>query len=169
MLEVGGDHTKVEIMVKDYREHNRALIDAMPLFPYCFEVVSELKRAGIKVGLVTSKNRHSTFKSLDLHGLTGLLDVVITKDDTEKHKPDPEPLIVATSLLGVHPSQTAYVGDSVYDIQCAKAAGCLDIAALWGAFDRELLLGAGPTHWVELPQRLLELNFGLAKINCKLP
>lgn len=72
------------------------------------------------------------------------LDVLITSDDTTKHKPDPLPLITAAARLNLPPQEIAYVGDSVHDIRCALSAGCLAVAALWGPFERATLLALGP-------------------------
>ena len=59
-------------------------------------------------------------------------DVVVGADDTERHKPDPEPILLALERLGAAPEDAAYVGDSPFDIRAAKAAGVAAIGVTWG-------------------------------------
>ena len=49
------------------------------------------------------------------------MDVVIGAEDTERHKPDPDPVLEALRRLGAEPADAAYVGDSPFDIRAAKA------------------------------------------------
>jgi pyrophosphatase PpaX len=51
------------------------------------------------------------------------VDVIITPEDTEKHKPDAEPVLKACEILGVNPERAIMIGDSHFDIQCGRNAG----------------------------------------------
>lgn len=144
-------------MVDDYRVHNLALLPNIPLYPEVHETILALRARGFKTGLVTSKGRDSASISLDGHGLRPLFDLVMTADDTSKHKPDPMPLVVAAQRLGLEPSAMVYVGDSVHDLRCAQAAGSVDIAALWGPFLREDLAALQPQYMIESLPELLAL------------
>ena len=55
--------------------------------------------------------------------LAHLFETVVGGDETDRHKPDPEPLLLAAERLGVAAAETAYVGDSPFDVRAAKAAG----------------------------------------------
>ena len=55
--------------------------------------------------------------------------MLIGADDTERHKPDPDPVLEALARLGAEPAEAAYVGDSPFDIRAAKAAGLLAVAS----------------------------------------
>jgi len=86
-----------------------------------------------------------------------LFETVVGGDETEKHKPDPEPLLLAAERMGVDPSQAAYVGDSPFDVGAAKAAGMYAIAVTWGRIhDRSRLERAEPDAIVDSPEELLE-------------
>jgi pyrophosphatase PpaX len=140
-----GDGAKASMLVEDYRDHNRQIIPTLPLFPGCIECLTMLRDRGYKVGLVTSKNRASTLISIHTHNLDQFLDLILTKDDTTEHKPLPGPLLQAMDTLKAPADKTVYVGDSIFDIQSAKAAGCLDVGALWGALEPKTLLAENPT------------------------
>ncbi|HSO01715.1 MAG TPA: HAD-IA family hydrolase, partial [Gaiellaceae bacterium] len=85
-----------------------------------------------------------------------LFDVVVGSDDTERHKPDPAPIVHALELLGASPDDAVYVGDSPFDIRAAKAAGVHAVAVTWGGIHpRERLEGEGPDAVVDTAEELL--------------
>jgi HAD superfamily hydrolase (TIGR01549 family) len=75
------------------------------------------------LGIVTSRVSGSLFKLPQFKNLENLFKAVIYYDDTLKHKPDPEPLLLASKRLNIIPQDSVYVGDTISDIQAAKAAG----------------------------------------------
>jgi pyrophosphatase PpaX len=85
-------------------------------------------------------------------------DAVVTADMTERHKPDPEPVLKALELLGSDPEDAAFVGDSPYDIGAGKAAGVFTVAVSWGNIHpAETLLAEGADVLVHSPQELLDV------------
>jgi pyrophosphatase PpaX len=62
-----------------------------------------------------------------------LVQVWITADDVEHHKPHPEPLLKVAQILGVDPKKCVYIGDTSIDQSAAKAAGMDFIGVTWGA------------------------------------
>lgn len=84
------------------------------------EVVKELSSL-YPLAIVTSKMRPNTEEYLKRSGLKIFFPVVVTHEDTEKHKPHPEPLILAASRLGFKPEECIYVGDSNSDVEAARA------------------------------------------------
>ena len=119
------------------------------------EVLGALATQGHKLAVVTSKASPIAHQSLRFVGIDDYFPVVVGYDETTRHKPDPEPVRVALSRLGVAADQAVFVGDSPHDIHAGNAAGVVTIAALWGPFDRETLADARPDHFIgsmaELP------------------
>ncbi len=97
------------------------------------EVLDTLDEQGYKLGVVTSKVLHVAMSGLQLFQLESYFDVFITQADTERHKPYPDPLLVACERLGVSPAEAVYVGDAHTDIEAGKAAGMLTVGVTWGA------------------------------------
>ena len=95
------------------------------------EVLDAIRAAGVPVGIVTGKSRRSWETTSALCAL-GPFDVLVFDDDVRAPKPDPHGLEHAMDALGVDPADTVYVGDTVTDMQAAKAAGLRAVAALWG-------------------------------------
>jgi pyrophosphatase PpaX len=83
--------------------------------------------------VATSKRRPPAQWALALTGLTDLVPVLVTMEDTAVHKPDPTPLLLAVERLGGEPGRAAYIGDAVVDVRAAQAAGMAGIGVLWGA------------------------------------
>ncbi|MDQ3704895.1 MAG: HAD-IA family hydrolase [Chloroflexota bacterium] len=97
------------------------------------EVLDTLLAQGYKLGVVTSKVLHVAMSGLELFQLDPYFQVIITQADTERHKPYPDPLLVACERLGVLPADAVYVGDAWTDIEAGKAAGLLTVGVTWGA------------------------------------
>lgn len=107
------------------------------------ELVAELEASGVGVGIATARRRAGTEAMLRILGLDARLPVLAALEDTDTHKPDPAPLLLATQRLGADPAATAYVGDTVLDLRAADAAGMAGIGVTWGAGTRDDL-GAEP-------------------------
>jgi pyrophosphatase PpaX len=67
-------------------------------------------------------------------------------------------VLVAVGNLGGEPAEAAYVGDSPFDIQAAKAAGAFAVAVGWGGIHTdETLLAEEPDAFVHAPEDLLDV------------
>ena len=141
---------EVALLLERYRryqhEHHDRLTRCYDDVP---EVIAALAERGHKLAVVTSKASPIAHQSLGFVGLDQFFPVLVGCDDTPRHKPDPEPVRVALSRLGVSPDDAVFVGDSPHDILAGNGADVMTIAALWGPFDRETLADARPDHFIE--------------------
>lgn len=142
----------------DYRAtYLQNLNDDHRLFPGTLEMLAALRAKGYLTAVVTSKNIRGTTKAIELSGMSGLFDCVITADDVEHYKPDPEPIQKAMALLGVTPEESIYVGDSAFDIEMAQRAGVEMVAVSWGARTHDELELICPDRVVDGWEQFLEL------------
>ena len=102
------------------------------LYPGIDILLNELERNGIKWGIVTNKPEKYTTKLLTELNLLPRCKCVICPDHVEHSKPHPEPLFLAMSTLNANSERTVYLGDHVRDIQSAKNADVMAIAAAYG-------------------------------------
>lgn len=102
------------------------------VYPDIFEMLAAVRDRGIATGIVTSKARISAAPSFERFLLHHEMDSIVTEDDTERHKPHPDPLLHAAALLGLPPAACWYIGDSTHDMIAARAAGMTAIGAAWG-------------------------------------
>lgn len=153
---------RAEELYEVYREWNHANTAALLLaYPGIGEALGQLRAAGRRLGIVTSKSRDAVDLAWGvLPELAGLFDVEIAADDTGRHKPAPDPVLAALARLGAAPAGACYVGDSPFDIASGRAAGVVTIGVTWGFFSREALEGAGPDLIVETAQELVEACLG---------
>jgi phosphoglycolate phosphatase len=96
--------------------------------PTATKLIGALREAGIGVGIVTRNCRKASDISLGMVGIRP--DVIICREDTDLHKPHPEPLLQALKVLNATPERSIMIGDHLMDIQSGKAAGTATIAFL---------------------------------------
>jgi pyrophosphatase PpaX len=153
------DPEHVDELVEVYREHNDPLHETLEAFDDLLDVLPELRAGGRRLGIVTAKRHRTVQLALDrFPDLAEQFDVVVGHEDTERHKPEPDPVLAALERLGAEPGDAAYVGDSPFDIQAAKAAGAFAIAVGWGGIHPdERLLEEEPDAFVRTPRELLDV------------
>lgn len=120
-------------------------------------LLAGLAQAGRALGIVTSKSRDAVDLAWKvLPAVHARFSVVVTADDTPRHKPNPDPLFYALERLGGAAEGACYVGDAPFDIRAGRAAGLRTIGVTWGFFSREELEGEGADLVVDTPGALLE-------------
>jgi len=101
-------------------------IDLIKLINNTEEVLIYLKNK-YKLGIVTNIPRLNATTVLDKFGLTNFFDVIMTIEDVNRQKPDPEIIYKACNMLGCKPENTVLVGDTESDVIAGKQAGCIVI------------------------------------------
>jgi len=148
---------RVDELVQVYRAHNEPLHEELEACAGMEDVLVRLHAEGRRLGVVTAKRRATVELAFDRVPVAHLFETVVGGDETERHKPDPEPLLLAAERMNAQPSETAYVGDSPFDIRAAKAAGMYAIAVTWGRIhDRGRLEREQPDAIVDTAKELLE-------------
>ncbi|MBA3844979.1 MAG: HAD-IA family hydrolase [Actinobacteria bacterium] len=132
---------RVEELVRVYRAHNEPLHDTLETFQGIEDALAALKAQGHTLGLVTAKRRSTVDLAFAQLPIAHLFETVVGGDETELHKPDPEPLLLGLERLGASVDQAAYVGDSPYDMQAAKAGGLYAVGVTWGGIHTRAALG----------------------------
>ncbi len=105
--------------------------ELISIFPGMLELVKELKRRGYKMAIVTSRLRHTTLLGLQKYDMEQYFDYIVTADDTDKHKPDPTPILIALEKLSALPEEAIMIGDSMFDILCAHNAKVKSVLVGW--------------------------------------
>jgi len=122
--------------------------DNTSVYPGAEELLRRLKARGARLAVVTMKIRTATHKILRHHGLFDLFDAVLSFDDIEKRKPDPDSLFMLQKRFGVPLEQILMVGDSMTDLEYAKAAGVDACAVTHGYGVLEDMRAAGPRYMI---------------------
>lgn len=123
--ELGEDHAKV-IRKKAFEivdSYERQEIGKTSLNEGAISLIQYIKSKGIKVAICTNNSSYTSLSILKELNLLSLIDVIVTRDDVERLKPYPDPLLLVCSKLNISTSEALFVGDSLVDLLAAKAAG----------------------------------------------
>ncbi len=146
---------EVEQLVTRYREYQDLHLERLTSpYPGAVEMLAWARAEGHATAIVTSKGRGMTARSLGHVGLAEAFDTVVTYEETTRHKPLPDPVVLALDRLGLSASQALFVGDSPHDMFAGRAAGVATAAAQWGPFTRAELAVADPTFWMSALREL---------------
>lgn len=119
------------------------------------EALEQCYRGGLGTALVTSKNTPEFESFIRTFRGAPFCKTWVISDDVKNPKPDAESALLACERLGVRPDRSAFIGDSVFDMRCARSAGCYAIAVLYGSGRREDLLAEQPDLVLETPEDVL--------------
>ena len=114
-----------------YRDFERSFMSVVmsdaylgaPPFPETARVLESLRARGKRIGVVSGKKAYKIVNLLRANCLDGYLETVVGFDETERHKPFPDPILKGMSSFDVPKDETVYVGDSPNDAMAAEAAG----------------------------------------------
>ncbi|MCI8609898.1 MAG: HAD-IIIA family hydrolase [Firmicutes bacterium] len=129
------------------------------LFPGIVDMLKALKEAGCQIGIVTSRTRESALRYMNQLNITSYFDDMVNCDDTDVHKPNPEPLLLAMKKLGATAQDSIMVGDSPFDIKCANNAGVRSALVDWRiTSDENQQVGKAVADFtIKTPMDLVEL------------
>lgn len=150
-------------LLETYREYNSRMHDELVApFEGASKALMQLKEMGLLVGVVTSKRREMAGRSLAAGGLEELMDIILTPEDTKKHKPDPEPILAACKVLNLKPEEILYVGDTSFDLLCSRDAGAKNCLVRYTVLPMAELMELKPDYVIEklgdLPQLVEQAN-----------
>lgn len=150
---LGPAHCNEEVL-QDYLQFQlNNMEDSVRLFPGVPETLAHLQEAGKKLAIVTSRRRFSLDVILNSTDTAKYFDLLITPEDTERHKPDPEPAIKAMSLLGADKESTVFTGDALFDICSGADAGIDTVFVNWSRTHVQTL-PVSPTWTIDRMQDL---------------
>ncbi len=146
-------------LMTTYLEYNHAYLhEGIGIFYQVPPVLDHLCHVGLPLGIVTSKRLTALRPTLQDFDLERFFNVIITKEDTTRHKPHPDPLLEAMRRLGLQqPARVLYVGDSIHDLESAVRAGCQPVMVGWTRMPRQPLEQAHSAIWIEYAADLIHL------------
>lgn len=151
------DPDRVDELIEVYRAHNEPLHEELEAFVGVLDLLPRFRDEGRRLGIVTAKRLQTVALALDRFPvLREAIEVLVGMEDTERHKPDPDPILEALRRLGASPAEAAYVGDSPFDIAAAKAAEVFAVGVTWGGIhSADRLAQEFPDALVSTPEELV--------------
>ncbi|WP_312957584.1 N-acetylmuramic acid 6-phosphate phosphatase MupP [Stutzerimonas nitrititolerans] len=123
-----------------YQEHCAI---ASHLYDGMEQLLADIEQANLLWGVVTNKPLRFAEPIMQQLNLASRSTVLICPDHVNKSKPDPEPMVLACSKLGLDPASVLFVGDDLRDIESGRAAGSKTAAVRYGYIHPE----DNPDHW----------------------
>ena len=125
-------------------------------FPEAVDALIQARKAGLRTALVTSRNAVEVqILSQHFRGWNWA-ETAVSASDVVNPKPSPDPALLALERLGIGAENAVMIGDSVFDLRCARGAGLLSGAVLYGAGKKEDLLAETPDYVFTTPSDLLD-------------
>ena len=113
------------------RYQNHCAVLTRP-YPGMLELLGDLEKAKLLWGVVTNTPVRFAQPIMEQLGLAQRSALLICPDHVTNSKPDPEPLLLACSQLGLEPGEVLFVGDDLRDIESGRDAGCKTAAVTYG-------------------------------------
>ena len=114
-----------------WETHFQELMHLVTPFPGVEDVLRDLRAAGGRTGIVTSRSRFEIEYDVQLARLLPYFDVVVGSEDTVRHKPFPDPMCAYLEKAGAECGTTLFLGDTMHDFRCGHDAGCDFALADW--------------------------------------
>ena len=124
-----------------------------PLFDGIVQLLDLLEDDGWLLGVATGKSLRGLKHCLANHGLEDRF-VTLQTADNNPSKPDPSMARTAMAEAGAVPESTLFIGDTAWDMGCARSAGCVAIGAAWGYHTAEELRADGAHHVASHPSEV---------------
>jgi HAD superfamily hydrolase (TIGR01509 family) len=166
LVGMGGDHLVPELFGREvdgadaaHGRHYAALESEARPFPGAAALLRRMHEAGLIVVLATSASADDVAKMRTRLGADDAIDAVVHGEDVTSSKPSPDIFDAARAKGGIDPSAVLVIGDSVWDIEAARAArmGCVAVES--GGFSRSELAQAGAVAVYRDAQELCDQLF----------
>lgn len=143
-LGIPGEVTLKKLGVEDTTAGNKVWnslfkkhFGSVKLFDGIVPLLDVLKEKGYKLGIITSKNPVEFANDFEPFGITHYFDTIICVTDAPRPKPSPDPMLAYLAKTGIDKREAIYIGDSPYDMYCARSAGVDFGLAVWGCRAKE--------------------------------
>ena len=142
------------------RLYSQALFRRSRLYPGVELALGRLAHSGLQLCCVTNKESTLAVPLLEQAGLRTYLAFTLSADRLEDRKPSPRLLLAACARLAIRPAEMMYVGDSIVDVQAARAAGCPITVVTYGYGAPTALREAAPDECIDSLTDLAPLRDG---------
>lgn len=139
------------------RDHENAYLEkvsAVTALPGARELLATLTHEGVPWAIATSGGRKTAERGVRVLNLSGTVPI-ITRNEVEHAKPNPDLFLAAARALHADPQATFVVGDSLWDMLGARRAGALGVGLLSGGYGRNELIEGGAYRVYNDPAHLL--------------
>lgn len=152
MSRAGGtrDPAAISDLVRRFKQHyDRHCLAHTRLYPGAERFFAHCHQHGVKLAILSNKPHEFTLMICDRLLSRWPMAAILGAHDGLPLKPDPAPALALADAMKRDPAAVLFVGDSVVDVETARAAGMPSVAVTWGFQDRARLRDAHPDHLVD--------------------
>lgn len=128
----GVPEEQFDAVMHSWEEEAYRHLEHVEIYDGITDTLRALRDAGHKLGIATSRNRSQYTRGVKPLGLAEFFDAVVCSDDVAAPKPAPDELFECLRRMGGRAEEAVFIGDSPYDMQCARSAGIPGALAMWG-------------------------------------
>lgn len=150
----------IEHFIKVFKGMYFDFIDDSKMYDNAFLLFEELKREGIKIGLLTTKGQDQAEIISNYFDFDKYLDAIEGRKKEYAIKPAPDQLLKICNELNIDPINTLMVGDTELDIECGKAAGAKTCAVSYGYRDVEKIKKLNPDYLIDDLREIINIIGG---------
>lgn len=150
-----GVKDNVEEIIKTHLAFRSKNLDLVKVFPDVIETLDHIHSLNIKIAALTNRLKH-LHETLDITGIKGYLDLLITKNDITNPKPHPEGIIKILIHFSITKNQALIVGDTRDDIITGKNAGIKTVGVTYG-FGSNDIRKSNPDYLIDKFPELLKV------------
>jgi phosphoglycolate phosphatase len=159
MAEIELQDDSFEKLLKLFRQAYQELEnETLFTFPNITEVLNRLLQKGKQLFVVSSKKSDVLFRNLKTLKIDTYFKDIIGSDKVLNYKPHPEGILKLIDLYKLIPEETVMIGDAIFDLQMAKAAGVHSCGVTWGSHGKEKLQQKKSTFLIDDVQQLAMLE-----------
>ncbi|NTW90564.1 MAG: HAD-IA family hydrolase [Erysipelotrichaceae bacterium] len=155
VLEELGIENREEVYARWVRYVNE-FEEGASIYPGVVDLLKKVESMDIIQAVVSAKTYNQYRIDVVSKGLDMFMKCRVLAEDTDKHKPDPEPLLKCCELLGLKPKEVCYVGDAYSDYLASKEAHIDFFYAKWnGLHDERIIDVVELNHPLELIESII--------------
>lgn len=137
--------------------YDRHILDTTPIYDGIPELLTELKRRGIRLAVNTNK-AHPFAQRLTDYLFPGVFERTIGEKIGYPRKPEPDAALALAEMFGVSPAECIFAGDSGVDLNTAKNAGMVSVLCSWGFVYKSVLMEMDYENMIDRPLDMLKLD-----------
>jgi pyrophosphatase PpaX len=140
-----------------YRDTYKELESRIEFLPETRTLFQRIKESDMLIGIASNNQKPVIEHYLEKYGLSSYVDAIVSSEDVETLKPDPEQIVACRKKLGVEPEQSVYVGDMGVDIEAGRRDGDRTVAVTFGWWPENQLDGLGADMLAGNPLAVLDI------------
>lgn len=133
-------------------------VNYVKVFPGVIETLDKLQNLGVRMAIVTSRDRMSLELVGEKRGLLKYFETYTTGADGFKPKPAPDMVLALLDRMHLNAEETFVIGDTTFDIEMGNSAGCKTVAVTYGNHSKAKLQSVNPTFMIDSFTELLDIN-----------